>query len=112
MRVSNGPASRIQVLALSGEHLFWADDEQGRDLLRTGKAQLIRCRGRARILQAVVSLRRDGELRMLGRGTALDRTRYSHNRETEDNPEKVWTLKYLSPSLRPVFMRVVSECAA
>lgn len=106
-------SDRIEVRGLEGEYLWHADEETCRELIRTGKARLIRTgrRNCARVLQAVVSLRRD-DVRLLGRGTALDRTRYSHNRETEDNPAKVWTLLHLANSTRPVFMAVVTECAA
>jgi hypothetical protein len=84
--------NRLPVLDTTGQYLFAVDDVGARELLRRGQCRLIRRRGRDRVLQAVVGLRRDHELRLLGRGTALDRTRYSHNRDNQTNPPRVWTL--------------------
>ena len=83
------PNDRLEVRGLDGELLWLADESQARDLLRAGYARLIRRRGCARVLQAVVALQRD-DLRLLGRGSAADHTRYSHDHETPDNPPRVW----------------------
>ncbi len=39
-------------------------------------------------------------------------TRYSHNHETETNPEKVWTLIYLPGSTASIFLAVARSCHA
>jgi hypothetical protein len=85
-------SDRVEVRGLGGEYLWHADEATCRDLLRLGMARLIRPRRQScvRVLQAIVPVRRD-EIRMLGRGTALDRTRYSHDHETPENPPRVWT---------------------
>ena len=50
------------------------------------------------------------EIVLKGRGTSFDHTRYSHNRETEDNPRRVWTLVRLAQSRKPDFERVLKSC--
>ena len=100
-------SDRLEVRGLEGALLDSADEFEARDLLRAGCVRLIRRRGCARVLQAVVPVRRE-DVRMLGRGTALDRTRYSHDHETADNPRGVWTLLHL-PDQPQLFMRVLAE---
>ena len=39
-------------------------------------------------------------------------TKYSHNRETSDNPANVWTLIRLSKRTRGIFTEVVTNCIA
>lgn len=87
-------SDRLEVRGLEGELLYSADEFEARDLLRAGCVRLIRRRGCARALQAVVPVRRE-DIRLLGRGTALDRTRYSHDHETPTNPPRVWTFTKL-----------------
>jgi hypothetical protein len=101
---------RIAVIGVSGEHLMWADDARARELVKLGQARPIRRKGRDRVLQAVAGWKKPGEVNLSGRGTALDRTRYSHRRETEDNPQNVWTLVRLGASTRPIFVQVLEEC--
>ena len=95
MSVEIGADTRIPVLGVSGEHLYWADDEQARELLRAGSARLIRRGGRVRMVQATASYTRTVGLALLGRGTAADHTRYSHDHETPHNPPRVWTFTKL-----------------
>ena len=80
---------------LAGEYLWLADEQQARDLLHSGSVRLIRRRGCARVLQAVVAISRDDQLRLAGRGTAADHMRYSHDHETRENPPRVWTFTKL-----------------
>lgn len=83
--------SRISVIGVSGEFLGWATEDEAHLLVRHGQATVVRRRGKIRVVQAVVeSIRKPWEVRMLGRGSALDHTRYSHRRETEENPPRVW----------------------
>lgn len=37
-------------------------------------------------------------------------TRYSHNRDTEDNPVNVWTLIHLADSTQAIFLAVAMQC--
>jgi hypothetical protein len=97
----------LPVIDTAGTLLFFVDDTRGRELLRAHKARLIRRNGRDRALLATGEIRR-GELRLLGRGLGLDHVRYSHRRETEDNPRNCWTL-VRQPS-RAVFERVLADC--
>ena len=103
-------SNRLPVIDTSGECLFLVDDDGARELLRSGRARLIRRRGRDRALQATSEIHRD-EIRLLGRGTAADHVRYSHNHETPTNPPRVWT--HVPQPSRGVFGRVIaSVCAA
>lgn len=95
-----------------GQHLFWADDAQARALLKERKARLVRKHGHARILVATDGFAREYGSLEAGRGTAFDKTRYSHNHETRENPEKVWTLKRIARVDRPVFTAVLDDCLA
>jgi hypothetical protein len=80
--------------------LGWISEDQARHLISSRQASFGRRNGRVRVLilrddPAIVGL-----VQMLpeipgGRGTALGGQRYSHHRETRDNPANVWTLKKL-----------------
>lgn len=95
---------------IHGEHLFWASENQAHQLLKKRQVRLVRRRGHTRLLVATADFATEYNALDRGRGTALDATRYSHNHETGDNPEKVWTLKRLPRSTRPVFTAVLDEC--
>jgi hypothetical protein len=101
---------KIEVLDSSGRLIFWADEDQARELLKRGQATLVQRKGKARYLLGSDQLTKYGELTR-GRGNAFTQTRYSHNRETEENPERVWTLVRLPRSTRRVFLAVVEQCA-
>lgn len=89
---------------------MWADEDQAHDFLKNREVHLIRRRGRARVLQAVAGWTKPGEVDPLGRGTALDRTRYSHRHEADDNPPNVWTL--IRQAHPAPFVRVLIDCMA
>jgi len=99
------------VIGVSGDHIMWADRDLAQRFLKAGKVVLIRRRGRKSILQALpeAEIRKPGEVRSLGRGTALDHTRYSHRRETDQNPPRVWSHTRLAPSVHEMFLAVVCE---
>ena len=84
------PQARIPVIGASGEHLMWVDEDHARQLHKAGEVRIIRRRGNVRILQAATDHRGSWLIPLAGRGTALDHTRYSHRRETETNPPRVW----------------------
>ena len=100
---------RVPVVTDDGRHVCWADETLARDLLRSRKARLFRRGGAIRML--VVAEGIVARLKLEGRGTALDRTRYSHNHETYDNPERCWTLRHLG-NTRAIFLRVLLDCAS
>ena len=103
--------SRIALVDTHGSHLMWCDEQTARELIKARKARLIRKNGYPRMLIASQGQREFGSLTG-GRGTALDKTRYSHNRETRDNPEGVWTLKRLPAATRSIYTAVLDGCRA
>jgi len=103
MIASTGGADRIRVLDVCGEHLYWVDEAGAQDLLKRGQVHLVRRRGRVRMLQARDDIPAPLTLKLEGRGSAFDHTRYSHRRETPDNPPRVWCLLELA--------RIVMEAA-
>lgn len=92
-------SERFAVVDEAGEHLFWVYEDRAQDLLKEGKVRLVRRKGRARILVARCDVAEPLRLELDGRGSALDHTRYSHRRETRDNPPRVWTLLHTSQIL-------------
>ena len=103
---------KLAVVNDCGEHLFWCEEDQARDLIKRRRVRLVRKNGHDRMLVATDELIREYGSLEAGRGTAFDKTRYSHNHETEINPEKVWTLKRISRRDRPVFTAVLDDCIA
>lgn len=90
---------------------MWVDDGEARRYIKAGQARFICRRGKVCVLQAVAGeIRKPGEARLVGRGTALDHTRYSHRRETQTNPPRVWAYSHLTRSVEKFFHRVVSDC--
>lgn len=86
---------RIAVLDDSDCHLFWASESFARELIREHKVNLIRRGNRTVALRSVAGARAE-ILELAGRGTALGGVRYSHQRETPENPPGVWTLRRLA----------------
>lgn len=101
---------KLSVIDAAGEHLFWVTEDQARDMVRKGQVTVIRRKGSVRALRATSAFDLAYRNIATGRGTALDKTRYSHNRESEDNPEKVWTLRHLANSSQDVFLQVATDC--
>ena len=92
MSPSISAPDRLRVVDVCGEHLYWVDELGAQDLLKRGLVRLIRRRGRMRMLQAREDAGPPPQLQLAGRGSGLDHMRYSHRRETVDNPPRVWTL--------------------
>ena len=86
---------RLSVLDDSDRHMFWASESCARELIREGKVNLIRRGSRTIALRAVAGAREE-ILEMAGRGSAIGGARYVHRRETEENPQGVWTLRRLA----------------
>ncbi len=101
---------KLSVIDADGEHLFWVSEDQARDMVRKGQVTVIRRKGSVRALRATSAFDLAYRNLATGRGTALDKTRYSHNHESEDNPEKVWTLRHLANSAQDVFLQVATDC--
>jgi hypothetical protein len=111
--VASEAPSKLAVVDPQGELLFWVEDgDEARTLIKKRQARLIRKNGRVRMLVATDAFTEEYGSLDGGRGTAFDKTRYSHNHETDTNPEKVWTLKRLPRTTRPVFTRVLDDCLA
>lgn len=97
----------IPVVNGAGELLCWADDATGRELLRTKRASALHTRrGRIKALRSVD----DAEL--LRGGSTPRPARYSHDRETGDNPHGCWTLVHLPASTRRIYRAVLEESFA
>jgi hypothetical protein len=80
--------NRLLPVMAGHEFCFRADEDRARELLRSGQCRLIRRGRRDRVLAATAGIR---EPLLVGKGTACHRVRYSHNRETGQNPPQVWT---------------------
>lgn len=91
---------RIAVIGVSGDQIGWATEDEAHELVKKGQAHVVRRRGKVRAVQAVVQgICKPWEARILGRGTGLDHKRYTHRRETEANPPRVWTFTRLQASI-------------
>ena len=90
---------RIAVLDASGAHLFWASEQKAHELVAAHQVTLIRRHGRTIALRAVSDATEAILENAAGRGSALGGQRYSHCRETHENPPRVWMLRRLVLSL-------------
>jgi hypothetical protein len=102
-------AEKLQVIAvLNGveETLGWVDEPEARRLLEQRKVTLLGTGTKVRKLRYIDI--KPGERISFAR-SELKHTRYSHNHETPDNPEKCWTLIRLPKHTQHVFMAVVSQ---
>jgi hypothetical protein len=100
-----GPKCRrlLPVFSFSGEHLYFAGDDEARELLRSQKARILTTRkGRARALQLIAS----------GAVRPPRPARYSHDRETSDNVRGCWTLIRIPNEDRRIYRAVVDDCLA
>ncbi len=85
-------ADRVALLDEQNRHLRWLTEDEARDLVREGqvvvlgtrrKVHAVRLRSdRPPSLAETIAMHRPGPARR----------KYSHNRETRDNPAGVWTL--------------------
>ena len=110
---------QIEVVSSSGQHLRWFDEETARQWVDAGKARPVMKAGRVRVLVALIAMSADVETFRDERGqfitpsaTALDKTRYSLNHETRENPARVWTLKRLPKKDREIYTAVLDGCRA
>lgn len=107
-RPSSGPACRrlIELIDDAGDHVAWLEDEAARELLRQKRAEsLVTKRGRIKALRATA------ETKVIAGGSGPRPTRYSHDRETTDNPRGCWTLIRLPAKTRSIYtVVVVDEC--
>jgi hypothetical protein len=103
--------SKMEVVDHSGNHLLWADDELAHELLHRGQVRISR-RGKTRLLVSTTDQSEFWGNFTGDRGTLFAATRYSHNKETKDNPPGVWTFKHLPKSTAPAFLTVAQECGA
>jgi hypothetical protein len=99
-------AEKLEVIAvLNGveETLGWVDEPEARRLIEQRKVTLLGTGTKIRKLRYVDI--KPGERISFAR-SELKHTRYSHNHETADNPEKCWTLIRLPKHTQHVFMAV------
>lgn len=79
-----------------------------------------RARRLAMAINATVVRKRNGEIVRINMGATSDDSledslhgnplKYSHNHETETNPEKVWTIKRIPAKVQCIFQEVVTSC--
>ncbi len=95
---------KLPLLDHAGERLAWIDGAKACTLWRDGKVCL---HVRKRIVRAV-------RIQVLDQAeycpSQFRTTRYSHDHETAENPEGVWTLIRLPRHIRPVFLDVLRSC--
>lgn len=103
---------KVELQSEAGDRLGWLGERQARDLIARRKVRIVRRGGKVQKLVAITAELGASTLQVsmeTGRGSALSRTKYSHNHETETNPTNVWTLKPIRGS-RAIFMRVLTDC--
>lgn len=97
---------KLPLLDHAGERLAWIDGGRAALLWRQDK---VRLHVRARKVRAVQVQPATAD-RTEYVDSRFRRTRYSHNHETDDNPEGVWTLIRLPKHTRAVFLDVLRSC--
>jgi hypothetical protein len=98
---------KVPVLDHAGERMFWADAASARRLVLEKKAECLWSKRKVRALRLIGR----GHDEFIKSGAARRRgLRYSHNRETADNPQGCWTLIHIPNSCRKVFTAVLDEC--
>jgi hypothetical protein len=95
---------KLAVLDHAGAHLFWATEDEARQLVREGEVELL---GTKRRIHAV---RISGHHPAAPGPRVKPGTRYSHSRETRVNPANCWTLVEIPKSCRPMFTAVRDGC--
>lgn len=103
VRDSSLPKS-LTVIDRAGVFVTRADSGHAAELLRGGGA-VLRYRG-----QRVVALQLVAPDQREYGGGQTKPTRYSHDRETFDNPHGCWTLRRIPSSCGGVFTVVLDEC--
>lgn len=84
-----------------------ADEARVRVLSKAKNAELVRQRKSGRLVG--IDLKDFGESR--GRKHHGNPLKYSHNSETDQNPQGVWTLKRIPTNTAPIFRAVVIDCS-
>lgn len=84
-----------------------ADGARVARLARAPNAELVRRRRDGKLVEIQLHEAGDDSGK---RGRAGNPRRYSHDHETEDNPENVWTLRQIPSQARPVFRAVIEDC--
>ncbi|GAC1699965.1 MAG: hypothetical protein NVS9B4_00450 [Candidatus Acidiferrum sp.] len=102
----------LAVLDHHGEHLFWCGEDLARELIKKQQVRFIRKNSIVRVLVATDRLEQKYGQMATGRGTAMDKTRYSHDHDTPTNPQNVWTLKHLPRAVERIFLAVAEDCGA
>lgn len=108
-RPSPSPACRrlIELIDDDGFHVCWLDESAAHEMLAQKRAEsLVTKRGRLKALRATP------ETKLTASGSGPRPARYSHDRETRDNPRGCWTLIRLPRSTRPVYTAVLDQVAA
>ena len=101
-------ADRIAFIDADGQHVSWLNEDEARELVRSGRASFLGTRKKIRCIQAAASGPDQGPPARPGAA----RRKYSHRRETEENPAGVWTLIRLRNAERPFFVPAELRCPA
>lgn len=88
-----------------GELLFWATDDQARELLRNGEVEILWGGKKPRALRVVDE---QAMTQFFGWGNESGR-HYSHDHETDTNPHGCWTLTRVPRSTRRIFGAVLTS---
>jgi hypothetical protein len=83
-----------------------ADGARVARLARAANAELVRRRRDGKLVEIQLHEAGDDSAKRARLGNPR---RYSHDHETDDNPENVWTLREIPSKARPVFLTVVAE---
>ena len=89
------------------EVIGWVGEEDARRLIKEGKASLT---GPWRRRALRITVQTGEKIRFAS--SEIRHTRYSHNHETRENPENVWTLLRLARWTQSVFLaQLLEQCA-
>jgi hypothetical protein len=92
----------------SGKTLYHVTASKAKSLIAGGTVTAVGNKSTIRALKLNTGEDRSREITI----SAYAGQKYSHRRETDDNPAGVWTLKRLAKAERPAFHRVVLDCIA
>jgi hypothetical protein len=109
--MANIVSIRVPVCNAEGLIVERADASRVRILEAASNATVVRkgIRKGGGIVRIVLGSAGDDSLRDARQGNPLT---YSHNKDTEDNPVNVWTLKRLPSSTADIFRAVLNDVAA
>jgi hypothetical protein len=106
--IERGGDDRLPVKDRSGETLFYVSLATAKRMLSNGRVTAL---GSKKIIRAL-QVGSDFDISKVMTISAYVGQKYSHKRETDQNPAGVWTMKRLSKKDRPLFRRVVLDCIA